>query len=144
MPTAPPLTRPSARPGTNRVRVAVAVIAGLAAAIALFFVTSSMLAGPERVDLTIENPTAFPLRAEVSDASGGSVQGLGPISSESTRDFAGVLDQGETWVFTFSYGDVVAAEITVDRARVQSGPISIPDTADQTLRDAGLPPQPTG
>lgn len=142
MPTAPPLSRPSARPRSRQVRSAVLIVVAIAVAIALFTITSSMLTGPDRVDLTIENPTAYPLSVEVRGAEDGSVLLVGTVSSERTDEFAGVIDQGEMWWFTFSYGGVVAAEVTVSQSALETGPVVVPDSAGEVLAQADVSPPP--
>lgn len=142
MPTAPSLYRPSARPRSRRVRTAIATIAAIAAIFALFAITSSRLAGPDRVDMVIENPTAYVLSVRVSGADGGSSQPLGPISSGSTREFSGVLDQGETWLFEFSYGGVQAGELVLERSEVIAAPVVVPAGTERVLEQAGLSPPP--
>ena len=142
MPTAPPLSRPSARPRSRQVRSAALIVAAVAVAIALLAITSSMLTGPDRVDLTIENPTAYHLSVDVRGAEDGSVLGVGTVSAESTGEFPRVIDQGEMWWFEFSYGGVVAAEVTVSRSALEAGSVVVPDSAGEVLRQAGLSPPP--
>lgn len=142
MPTAPPLSRPTARPRNRQVRSVALIVAAIAATIALLAITSSMLTGPDRVDLTIENPTAYHLSVEVRGAEDGSVHRLGTVSSESTRDLTGVIDQGEMWWFEFSYGGVIAAELTVSQSTLEAGPVVVPDSAGEVLAQAGLSPPP--
>lgn len=137
MPTAPSLYRPSARPRSRRVGPVVAIVAAIVAAIAatlaLFAITSSMLAGPERVDMVIENHV---LSVRVSGADGGSGHTLGPISSGSTREFSGVLDQGDTWLFKVSYGGVQAGELVVERSELMAAPVAVaPAVATAVLMD---------
>lgn len=142
MPTAPPLSRPSARPRSRGAGLAVAVIAAVATVLALLVMTSSLLTGPDRVDLAVENPTPYELEVQVRGADGGSVHQLGPIASGSTREFTGVIDQGDTWLFEFSYGGVLAAELTVERSGIEAGTVVVPDSAEEVLDDSDLPPPP--
>ncbi len=140
MPTAPTMSRPSARPRPRRAGLAVAVVAAVAAIVVLFAITSSLLTGPERIDVTIENPTAYTLDVKVRGGDDGPVHELGPIGSGSTRAFAGVIDQGETWVFEFGYGGVLAGELTVEKSQVEAGPLIVPESAEAVLDEADLPP----
>lgn len=144
MPTAPSLARPSARSRATNLRAAAAIAVAVAATVALLAATSSILAGPERVDFAVENPTSYPLLLEVRKAAGGSVYKLGPISQGGTREFTGVIDQGDTWLFTYTYGGVLAAEVSVERSELESGPVSVPDSAERVLRESDLPPPPAG
>ncbi len=96
MPTAPTMARPSARQRPRRAGFAVAVVAAVAAIIVLFAIMSSLLAGPERIDVTIENPTDYTLDVKVRGGDDGPVHELGPVGSGATRSFVGVIDQGDT------------------------------------------------
>lgn len=142
MPTAPTMSRPAAHQRPRRAGLAVAVVAAIATVILLFAITSSLLTGPDRVDVTIENPTAYTLDVEVRSGDGGTVHELGPIGSSSTRLFTGVIDQGDSWAFEFSYGGVPAGEVVVDRSEVEAGPVVVPDGAEAALDEADLPPPP--
>lgn len=142
MPTTLSSARPAASPRTGNLRAAAAIAIVVAIAAALFAITTSILTGPERVDFAVENPTSYTLEAEVRDAAGGPVHKLGPISSGSTREFAGVIDRGETWLFTFSYGGVIAGEVTIERSELESEPVSVPASAEEVLRESDLAPPP--
>lgn len=144
MPTAPTLPRASARPEPRRLGVAIAIaIAVLAFGAAAIITTTSLLAGPDRIDMTIENPTAYEISVEVSDASGGPTHELGRIGADSSRELRGIVDQGDTWSFAFSYGGIRAAEATLERDAILDGPVVVPSSVETVLADSDLPPPPS-
>lgn len=143
MPTAPSIARPSPGARSRRVPLLAAGLAAIAiAAAALLVIVSSVLDEPSRVDFVVENPTVFEMNIYVEPADGGAGLGLGTVSRESDRAFSGVIDQGDRWHLEFSYGGIVAAELVVARADLEEGPVVVPSSAEEVLREAGLPPTP--
>lgn len=141
MPTAPSVTRPSPRVRNRRVPLLVAVIAaGALATVAMLLFVGSVLDEPSRVDLVMENPTVYEMNVRVEPADGGSGQELGTIGAESSQTFAGVIDQGDRWQLEFTYAGILAAELVVDRTELDAGPVVVPSSAEEVLREAGLPP----
>lgn len=140
MPTSSPaLARPSPRTRERHldiVAMAVAVIAGVAIVTAL----SGILADPPRVDLVVDNPTVYDVNVNVRDADGGNRLGLGTVDPGSEKQFRLVIDQGERWLFEFSYGGVRASPIEVSREVVAGGSVVVPDSVEDEFRAAGLAP----
>lgn len=143
MPNAPALARPS--PGvSSRIRNVSAIVTALVVAAGLLVAVSSQLADDVRVDLLVENPTAYPVNVDVrsADGSGGRL-GLGTVSPTADQSFTSVIDQGDRWVFEFSYAGVEAGSIELVRNAAVGGPVVIPDSVERTLRDAGLSAPPS-
>ena len=55
-----------------------------------------------------------------------------------------MLEQGDTWVFTFSYGGVRATELRLSRDDLAAADwtVMVPDSAGGALEAAGLEPSP--
>lgn len=139
MPTATSVARPSPRAaGPPLARMIISVLVVVAAAVMLSGGILSLLEEPERTDVTVDNPTAYPVHVRVESAEEGSGLGLGTAHSESSRTFTGVVDQGERWRFEFRYGGIDAAEVIVTRDDVAAGPIVVPSSAGRVLREAGV------
>lgn len=134
------------RPGkalTRRPFAAIGLAVGGAVLVGFAFVASSWLQGPSFVPrLTIDNPTVYQLEVEVGRPGQDAVVGLGPIRRESTRRFEEVGDQGDRWVFRFSYGGRDAGDLVSTRAQLEQAQwrIVVPQEVGDRLRDAGLPP----
>ena len=143
MPTSSPaLARPSPHTRERRldiVATVIAVIAGLAIVAAL----SVILADPPRVDLLIDNPTAYDVNVDVRPADGGNRLGLGTVDADSEKPFRLVIGQGDRWLFEFSYGGVDAAPIEVAGETVSEGTVVVPDSVEDEFRAAGLTPPPS-
>ena len=140
MPTAPSIARPSPRarqrpaPLLTGAAAALAIVAMLAAA-------TSVLEGPSRLDVVVENPTVYEINVRAEPIDGGSGFDLGPVASESSRTIVGVIDTGDRWRLEFSYGGIVAAELVLDRTQLDA-PVNVPSSAEEVLGEAGLPPSP--
>lgn len=140
MPTAPALTRPPSRARPRGALVSLVVIGLALYLVALLTTASVLLADPARVDLTVENTTGYELNVRVRSSVDDNVLGLGPIGPRSTKDYMSVIDQGETWVFEYSYGGVVAATPTVSRSDLEAGTVQVPGSVEAELRSAGFEP----
>lgn len=126
--------------GTELAGGVVAVVVGAVAMVAV----ASALRSPAHVDeVTFDNPHEWPatIRATGGDRDGW--QGVGTVERESEQTFQDVLDQGDTWVFRFSYvGEVVelrvsGAQLAEDRWRLR-----VPDEFADALRAADVVPPP--
>ncbi len=141
MPTAPVISRPSPSVSSRNGKRGAIVSATLMAAIAaLGIATTMLLADPDRVEVHVENPTAFGVSVEVHDDRGGGRLRLGVVSSGIDKTFTGVIDQGAKWVFEFSYAGVSGGTIEVTSEAMKDGPVVVPGFVEETLRDAGLTP----
>lgn len=135
------LARPSPQIQHRR-RDFVATLATLIVGAVLIAAVNSLLADPDRVDLTVENPTAFDVTVDVRSAEGGGRLGLATIDPGTSKSLSGVIDQGERWFFEFSYGGVNAPPLEVSRDVVTAGPVVVPAIVEQLFLDAGLSPPP--
>jgi len=99
---------------------------------------SVLLADPARVDLVVENPTAYDVNVDVRSVDGGGRLGLGTVGAGSSRPFSLVIDQGERWLFEFSYGGVDVSSVEVSRDTVTTGTVIVSDAVEDEFRRAGL------
>ena len=143
MPTSPAtLARPSPRVRPRPVDVVATVLAVVVSAV-LVAGMGVLLADPARVDLVVENPTAYDVNVDVRSADGGGRLGLGTVGAGSSKPFALVIDQGERWSIEFSYGGVDASPVEVSRETVTTGTVVMPDVVEDEFREAGLVPPPS-
>lgn len=140
MPTSPPaLARPSPRAPERRVDLVVDAVAVALAAV-LLAVASVALADPARVDVVVDNPTAYDVHVDVRSADGGNRLGLGTVAAGESRPFRLVVDRGDRWHFEFSRGRVDASPVEVSRDAVRAGPVVVPASVEAEFRAAGLRP----
>jgi hypothetical protein len=133
-----------ARPrATSRrsVLAAIALVAGISAFIGLGTIA---LRSPAVVDeVRIVNDTSYDIHVGVSGSDGRSL-GLGNVPLKDLLTVRSVLDQGDTWIFTFSYAGEQAAEVslTSDELERAGWTIAVPAEAEDRLETAGfLPPR---
>lgn len=140
MPTYPDTLARQGRRSRQRRRGVVLTIVAVVAGAALIAGASVMMADPERVDITIENPTPYRVHVEVRPAEGGGRLGLGAVSPGTSMTFPRVIDQGERWLFEYSSGRVDSPPVEMSREALTNGAVVIPDSFEEQLRDAGLLP----
>ena len=139
MPTATPVARSSRRDaGARRARTSIAIIAGAVIVVASLLATTSLLTGPERMDVVVQNPTAYDVNVRVEPAQGGTGLGLGAVPAGTTRTFSGVVDQGDLWRFEFRYAGIVAGDMTVAADDVAAAAVVVPSSAERVLREADV------
>ncbi len=142
MPTSTPaLARPSPQIQTRRLDV-VATLATLIVGAALLAAVNALLVDPDRVDLTVENPTQFDVNIDVRSLEGEGRLGLGTVDPGTSKSLSSVVDQGGRWLFEFSYGGVKAPPVEVSREVVTTGTVVVPEIVGELFLDAGLSPPP--
>lgn len=112
----------------------------IAAIAAIMVMVPWLLGEPSHRDLTVQNPTDFPVDVTVRSGPDDPLLGVGTVSQRGTRTFRSVIDQGDRWIFEFSYGGVTGAEVTVSGDQLDQ-PVTVPDTAADEFVAAGLAPQ---
>lgn len=140
-PSSPALARPSPRLGERRLDTLapiVAVLAGLVIVASLH----PILADRPRVELVVDNPTEYDVSVGVRPAAGGPRLGLGTVAAGSESAFRLVIDQGDRWVFDFSYGPVDGPTLELPRERVSDTTVLVPESVADSFRAAGLPTPP--
>ena len=132
------------RPRADR-RAVVAGQAGAAALAALIaaVLTAAVTADPGTVDrITVVNPHPYQLAIDVAGEGDRSTMAVGTVERERRAVFEEVIDQGDRWVFRFSYGGAAAGEVAVTRddLRRSGWTIETPPDAEARLHGAGLAP----
>lgn len=135
------MTRLRIEPSPYRARTGLrSATLGLAAggiAVALLLVLSARLVDdPDRVArVRVTNPTTYQLEVSVGSPERTGAQNLGTVQRDSSRQFDELLDQGERWLFRFSYGGVSAGETVVTRAQLERDrwTVSAPPAASELL-----------
>jgi hypothetical protein len=96
---------------------------------------------PRHVDhITIRNGSPYSLTVSVADRGRDGYLGLGVVPREGEQTFTEVLDQGDLWVFRFTYGGEEAAELPVTRAVLQRNrwTVEVPQEVSSTLAGLGF------
>ncbi len=134
--TSPP--RPTPLGGLGHPLHFAVLVAAVLAAIAVSFAVRV----PAKIDrVEIRNPHRWPVTVEVGDVPGGHALGLGSVEPVEAQTFEEVIDQGDTWVFRFSYASV-EVERSVPRAELARNrwQITVPEEFAARLEAAGVAP----
>jgi hypothetical protein len=95
------------------------------------------------VSIVALNPTAFAANVDVRGDQRDGWVGLATVQPESDATVRDVLDQGERWIFRFSYSgyeeEIELTRVDLDRARWR---VEIPAGFEAELRSRGVPPPP--
>jgi hypothetical protein len=113
--------------------------------VAVISLLSWVVRGPAFVDqMTITNPTAFDVDVDVAGTDRRRLN-LAYVDSGGSVVVRDVIDQGDTWIFRFSYGGTHAGSLRVDRARLarDGWRVEIPARVEMRLDAAGYPPPPS-
>jgi hypothetical protein len=105
------------------------------------FIMAAGCTEPRHVDhITIRNTSPYSLTVSVADRARDAYLGLGVVPREGQRTFTEILDQGDLWVFRFTYGGAEAAELPVSRAVLQQDhwTIDVPEEVAPTLAALGF------
>lgn len=105
-------------------------------------VVSWLLRGPAFVDrVTIGNPTAFDVDVDVAGADGRLLD-LRYVTAGETVVVRDVIDQGDVWIFHFSYGGTDAGTLRMERPRLEQDDwtVAIPAVVENRLEAAGHEP----
>lgn len=134
-----PRRAPASRPDLTEA-LSVLVVAATAA-VAVWLVVGPLQL-PERVDVTVDNDTPFDLVVEAGTPDGAGSVVLGTAGRGREIAFRDKVDQGDEWVFSFSYGGVDAGAVQLGRAELESSGwrVTVPRRVADVLVDAGLGP----
>ncbi len=103
-------------------------------------VAASGLRLPAHVDeVTIDNPHDWPAHIQVTDEDRDGWVGVGTVGRETEQGFLDIVDQGEVWIFRFSYAGE-AVELRVSGAQLEDDDwrVTVPDEFAETLRARGV------
>ena len=121
------------------------VVLALLLAVPLLAVALVLAREPSHVSsVTIRNPAEYRLNVGLADEHGARALPLGAVDRGTYLTVDDVLEQGDTWVFTFSYGGVRATELRLSRDDLAATDwtVVVPDNAGGALEAAGLEPSP--
>jgi hypothetical protein len=121
------------------------IVAAVAAIVVVLVAGVLLLDEPARVDrITIDNPSAFVVDVSVTSGGHHGWLVLSGIPVAATRDYHDVLDQGDTWVFSFRAQGRDGGELSVSRADLatRNWTMEIPATVIDRLRAGGAPAHP--
>lgn len=137
-------TRPRPRPpGSKRSWSLVALALAGAAAIALMSLVFAASRLPSYVDnVTVANPHQWDVGVEVSGAERDGWLGMGTVDRTGSYAFQQVIDQGQEWVFRFSYAGVDGGELVVPRSELEASgwKVTVPEQFAERMRTAGVGP----
>lgn len=90
------------------------------------------------------NPTDYPAHVEVSDASRQRWLGLGIAQRDKETVVEDVIDQGEVWVFRFTYAGEHEEELEMSRSELidVGWEVVVPQSFEDSLRRLGVKPPP--
>jgi hypothetical protein len=143
MPSSSTRARRPAAPARLGTRT-VAAGAVVALSVALIWVLSSVSRSPDRLGLTLDNPTEYDVTVAARSADETAVVAIGTVARRSRQRIDGVLDQGDRWVFEFSSGGADGGELAVSRVELEAAGwrLQIPSGVADRLRATGLRPPP--
>jgi hypothetical protein len=129
-------------PPSSAAPVTVAGLAAIVAAVALF-VASSALQRPAHVSrIDVQNPHEWHATVTVAGDDGRLLR-LGRVRTGTERSFHEVLDQGDQWTFSFSYGGIRTSR-SLTRAQLEEAgwAVAIPPDFADAVAATGRPPSP--
>jgi hypothetical protein len=109
-------------------------------AVVALLVAASGLRLPAHVDqIMIDNPHDWPAHIQVTDKGRDGWVGVGTVGRETKHGFLEIVDQGEVWIFRFSYAGE-AVELRVSGAQLEDDDwrVTVPDEFAETLRARGV------
>jgi hypothetical protein len=107
----------------------------------LLFIVAAGCTEPRHVDhITIRNGSPYSLTVSVADRGRDGYLALGVVPRDGEQTFTEVLDQGDLWVFRFTYGGREAAELPVTRAALLHNrwTVEVPEEVSSTLAGLGF------
>jgi len=116
-------------------------VVAVVASVCVAFVAGLLMiaAEPDRVDqLAITNPSEYQIRVSVGNST------LTDVEAQTRRQYQGVFDQGQRWVFTFASQSIEAGTIEIDRSALADNDwtVVIPDDVIDALRAGPIEPAP--
>ena len=94
---------------------------------------------PDRVEVTITNPTDHRLYINSSTADDGSISYVTVVEPRSTSTSHPAIDRGDNWVLHLRTLGTPAGTMTVTRSELIDGSFTIPISINDDLAAAGVP-----
>lgn len=138
----PVATRPVRRNVRLPMGTAAYAVAGVAALAVLLPLLGALRSHDVRHGLTVTNPSPWLAEVDVDRPGEAPALRLGGVAPEASVTFDAVLEQGERWVFRFSYGGEDPVEVVLDRAALEQAgwSVTVPETFARRMRAARIPP----
>ena len=98
---------------------------------------------PSYVDeVTVVNPHQWDVGVDVTGAERDGWLGLGTVDRTASHGFAQVINQGQQWVFRFSYAGVDGGELVVPRSELEASgwKVTVPEQFAERMRVASVGP----
>jgi hypothetical protein len=119
------------------------LVIGALACAALLAVVMPALRVPPQVDrLTVENPHPWGITVTATGVGRDGTDGwhaIGALERESDQSFLRLMDQGDRWMFRFSYaGEHADLSVTAAQLEEDGWRITVPDRLAADLRAAGI------
>ena len=106
---------------------------------AIVFIVALLLPHePDRLDVTMENPSDYLLYVSASSPADDTLTPVAIISPRTSVEITGVLDRGADWVLHISAAGRDAGSVAVDRADLVDGAYAIPSAIGDRLADEGV------
>jgi hypothetical protein len=134
----------TSQPAPTRTEAVSLVVTALGLGVVVLLV-APLLRTPAHVDrITIDNPHPWPANVEVSAPGDDGWLGVGAVDQQDENGFDAVVDQGDRWIFRFSYAGE-HTELHVTQRQLERGDwhVTVPDELARRLRDADQPEAPT-
>lgn len=115
-------------------------LVGAALVGALFLAVGSPLEPPEHVSqITVTNPQAWNAEIDVTTEARDGWLGVGSVDRQDEQAFDEVIDQGDRWVFRFSYAGE-HTELVVDRAQLERDDwrVMVPSDFAERMQASGV------
>lgn len=122
----------------------VAQLAVAALAVGAFWFTQGILALPDKVGVTVTNPTEYDIDVDVRAPDTATRAVFGRVEGGAARTQSHLLDPGESWVFVFRHDGVEVGELRLSEAELEDlgHTVEVPPEVTAEARAAGLTPTP--
>ena len=117
-------------------------MAGTAVVAVLALVSSGSRLPSYVDDITVVTPHQWDVVVDVTGTEREGWLVMGTVDRGSSHAFEHVIDQGQQWVFRFSYGGVDGGELVLPRTELETGgwKVSVPEQFAERMRAAGMSP----
>ncbi len=136
--------RPRPRPsGARRGWSLLALVSAGVLVVAMVALLGSGSRVPSYVDgVTVVNPHQWDVGVDVTGAERDGWLGMGTVDRTASHGFEQVIDQGEKWVFRFSYAGLDGGELVLARSELEASgwKVAVPEQFAEHMRAAGVGP----
>ena len=137
-------SRVAMQPRSTRRRDHVVIVVAVLAWAAATALLAPVLREPGHVDhVTVDNPHPWDVNVDATSGHRDGWVGVGDLARDGSDTFRSVLDEGDTWIFRFTYGGE-EAQLRISRRQLEQNAwhVTVPDEFAARLRSAGVPETP--